>query len=363
MEKPAVPVRQHLAIGLLCGLVMLPSAARSQTQAASPAVSQADNEVAAIDSRWVRTIREALVAEKFEELDAMAAQYRATGSRVPGGDWQLHLFYAALNGPRAGDTNMPDHLAHLQRWMAARPQSVTAAVAYAGSMTKWAWQARTNAQAEKVTEEGWRLFKERAAGARGALDAVAHRPLDGQWYSEYMTVALAQDWDNERMKTLFSKGSGAFPGYFYLYRQYSDYLLPKWDGKPGEAALFAKNAADAAGARDGDLLYFEIGTGLLGRSNGNSNANSMDWQRLQRGHAALVAKYGTTNHVENQFALMAFRERDAAVAQAQFARIGDHFASSVWKDRTQFERARDWAATATAGASPSPAKGLIPLGP
>ena len=364
-------LRTRRSVLLVCGLAILAVGNPLHAQGVPPAqgtgarqdLEATESEVTAVDSKWVRSIREALVAEKFDDLEAMAAQYRTTKSRVPGGDWQLHLFYAALNGPRAGDVSMPDHLAHLQRWIAARPRSVTPAVAYAGSMTKWAWQARTNAQAEKVTEEGWRLFKERAAGARAALDAVAHEPLDPQWYSDYMTVALAQDWDNDRMKALFDKGSGAFPGYFYLYKQYSSYLLPKWDGKPGDAAFFAKSSAEAIGGNDGDLLYFEIGGTLLGRSNGNSNVKSLDWQRLQRGHTALVTKYGTTNHVENEFALMAFREKDAAVAQAQFARISDHFASGVWKDRQQFDRARDWAATATAGAAPSAAKGLIPLGP
>ncbi len=356
---------RRLVVALACSLSIHPLTTLAQGQSSAPQQGAADvgGETTAIDNHWARNIREALVAEKFDDLEAMAAQYRTSKSRVPGGDWQLALFYSALRSPRAGDTNMPDHLAHLQRWMAAKPQSVTAAVAYAGSMTKWAWQARTNAQADKVTPEGWRLFAERVAGARAALDAMAHAPLDGQWYSEYMTVALAQDWDNDRMKALFDKGSRAFPSYFYLYKEYSDYLLPKWDGKPGEAALFAKNSADAIGGSDGDLLYFEIGTGLLGRSNGNSNAKSMDWPRLQRGYAALVSKYGTTNHVENELALMAFREKDAAVAQVQFVRIGDHFATSVWKDRMQFDRARDWAGTATAGSAPSAAKGLIPLGP
>jgi hypothetical protein len=354
---------RRLIVAIACSLLIPPLIAMAQSSAPRQSTSDADSEITAVNGKWVRTIREALVAEKFDDLEAMAAQYRTTKSRVPGGDWQLHLFYAALNGPRAGDTNMPDHLAHLQRWMAAKPQSVTPAVAYASSMTKWAWQARTGAQADNVTEEGWRLFKERAAGARAALDAVAHQPLDGQWYSDYMTVALAQDWDNDRMKALFEKGSGAFPGYFYLYKQYADYLQPKWDGKPGEAGFFAKSAADAIGGSDGDLLYYEIGASLLGRSNGNVNAKSLDWPRLQRGYTALVTRYGTTNHIENELAVMAFKERDATVAQAQFVRIGDRFASSAWKDRTQFDRARDWAAAVTAGAAPSTAKGLIPLGP
>ena len=149
-------------LALACCLIVLPSAAPCRGQAGLPApvardaqgVAGQDAEVAAVDSHWARSVREDLVAEKFDELESMAAQYRAGKSRVPGGGWQLRLFYAALNTPRVGDTSMPDHLAHLQHWMAARPQSVTAAVAYAGSMTKWAWQARTSAQADKVTEEG-----------------------------------------------------------------------------------------------------------------------------------------------------------------------------------------------------------------
>ena len=352
----------RLALVFGCGLAVISCAAPVHGQNALPRVqssAQTDSEMATVDNHWVRTIREDLVAEKFDELEAMATQYRTSKSRVPGGDWQLHLFYAALHGSSAGDPDMPAHLAHLQRWMAAKPQSITPAIAYAGSMTNWAWQARTNAQADKVTDEGWRLFKERAAGARAALDAVAHQPLDGQWFGDYMTVALAQDWDNDRMKALFQKASAAFPGYFYLYEQYSNYLLPKWDGKPGEAAQFAKTSADAIGGPDGDLLYFQIGAGLLGRSNGNSNASTLDWPRLQSGHSALAAKYGTTNRVENQFALMAFREKDAAIAQAQFARIGDRMATSVWKNRAQFDRAREWAG----GTAPAATKGLIPLGP
>ncbi len=352
----------RLVAALGCGLLLVSVAAPAGAQSASPAADQ-DTEVTAVDSNWIRTIRQDLVGEKFDELESIAAQCRTTGKRVPGGDWQLHLFYGALNGPRAGDADMPAHLAHLQRWMTAKPQSVTPAVAYAESMLKWAWQARTNAQAENVTAEGWRLFKERAAGARAALDAVAHSPLDAQWYSEYMTAALAQDWDNDRMKALFDKGSAAYPGYFYLYEQYSNYLLPKWDGKPGEAAAFATKSADALGGADGDLLYFEIGRALLGRSNGNTNAKSVDWPRLQRGYTTLVSRYGSTNRIENEYALMAFREKDATIAQAQFTRIGDHFAAAAWKDRSQFDRARDWAATATGGTVPSPAKGLIPLGP
>ncbi len=320
------------------------------------------------DPEWVAKVREDLVAERFDTLDAMAVEYRARQTRVTGGDWQLALFYSALGNPHAGDVTMPDHLQHLQRWMAAKPQSLTAAVAYACSMHRWAWEARTSAASEKVTPEGWRLFAERITLGKAALDRMGdwnstRAVPDPQWYTEYMTVALAQDWDNARMKALYDRAAAAAPGYFYLQKHYANYLLPKWEGKPGESAAFAKTAADALPGRDGDVLYWEIGTVLLSRSNPRFLTSSLDWPRLQRGHAALVEKYGTTRRVENEYALMAFRERDPVISQQTFAALGEHWSKTVWKDRGTFDKARNWANGVQGGTVPSPANGLIPLGP
>ncbi len=373
-------LRSVTIVSLLTGVVMFAvvakTAAKTAAQTAAPQqpapartapANPADEEVTEQDGAWVEVARKALVDERFDDLEQMAARFRGEETRLPGGDWALHVFYGALHSPRAGDTSMPDHLLHLQHWIAAKPQSVTAAVAYAGSLHRWAWQARGSGPAESVSLDGWMRFGERLADAQKALDAVPGAKTgtvaDPQWYSEYMTVALGLDWKNEPMKALFEKASAHYPAYFYYYRQYANYLLPKWEGKPGDAATFARLAADNLPGADGDVLYFRIGTVLLSRSNGSFPHRSLDWQRLQRGHTALVSKYGTTRHIENEFALMAFREKDAAVAQSQFVGIGDKWAKSVWRDRTYFDRARDWAASTQAGAAPSASGGLIPMGP
>lgn len=340
-----------------------PGAART-----APAASIADDEFATLaEAPWLETVRKALVLERFDELDRLAEGYRTQATRMPGGDWTLHVLYAALNGPHGSDTTMPDHLAHLEHWIKAKPQSVTAAVAYAGSLTRWAWQARGTGQAETVTLDGWMTFGARLSMAKNALDAVpgaATRTVrDPQWYAAYMTVALGLDWKNDQMKTLFEQASAAYPNYFYLYKQYAKYLLPKWEGKPGDAAFFAKSAADSLSGSEGDMLYYQIGTTLLSRGNSSFQHRTLDWQRLQRGHTASVSKYGDTRRMENEFGLMAYREKDAAVAQQQFAVIGDRWSKSVWRDRIYFDRARDWAGTAQAGTTPSAAGGLIPMGP
>ena len=60
---------------------------------------------------------------------------------------------------------------------------------------------------------------------------------------------------------------------------------------------------------------------------------------------------------------MAYRERDPVVTQHVFAALGEHWSKTVWKDRTYFDKARDWAAAIQAGTVLSPSKGLMPLGP
>src|SRR5271154_5934573 len=50
--------------------------------------------------RWMRSIESDLIAEKFDDLERMANDYRASKSRVPGGEWRLRLFYTALDAPQ-----------------------------------------------------------------------------------------------------------------------------------------------------------------------------------------------------------------------------------------------------------------------
>lgn len=171
-------------------------------------------------------------------------------------------------------------------------------------------------------------------------------PMCPQWFSETMIVGLAQGWDNSRIKAVFDRGIQFEPDYYYLYLQYANYLLPKWEGEPGASSSFAKTSADNLGAEDGDLLYFQIATLLISRHNNKFPIKEMDWDRIQRGYRALAARYGTSRRTLNQLAFMAYKYRDAAIAGQQFAVIGDQWAPFVWGDRQLFDRARDWSATA-----------------
>jgi hypothetical protein len=293
---------------------------------------------------WAKRIESDLIAEKFDDLDRMADDYRRNKTRVAGGAWRLRQFYSVLDAPELTDKDSVEHITHLQHWMTARPESITARVALATSLHRWAWVARGNGLANTVTPEGWKLFDERAHEALVVLQGSQDmQPMCPQWYSEMMTVSLALNWDADREREIFERGVQFEPDYFYLYRQYANYLLPKWDGKPGEAVKFAKDSADKLPGDAGDELYFEIAPVLVKRGNGNFPVNEMDWARIERGAQVVIGKYGSVNQIPNELAFMAYKFGDAAAARQQFALIGDRWTIGVWRDREFFDRIRDWA--------------------
>ena len=317
-----------------------------QQPAANGAVADADiDSPSTTGAEWRQSIEAALIAGKFDELDQLAEKYRSEKTRTRGGEWRLRDFYGALDAPQQTDKDTRDHLAHLEQWIKERPQSMTARVALATSLHRWAWVARGNGMANTVTPEGWKLFDERIAKAYAVLDEAArlNLPMCPQWYSEMMVVGLAQGWNENQMKVVFDQGIAAYPDYFYLYLQYANYLLPKWDGKPGESAAFARDSADRVGGDAGDDLYFQIATKLIKHGDGGFPVDQMDWERIQRGYQADEAAYGSTRFRRNQMAYMAWKYRDKDFARRQFDRIGDEWSRSVWGKRQLFDRARDWA--------------------
>lgn len=312
-------------------------------------------------AQWERDLQADLIAEKFDGLDQTADQLRSEKTRLPGGQWQLRLFYTALDAPQQTEQDSEEHIAHLEHWMSQRPNSVTARVALATALTRWAWVARGNGLANTVTPEGWKLFGERMKEAQTVLEGSPK--MCPQWYSAMLAVGVAQGWDRGRMHKVLEDGVKFEPGYYYLYTEYANYLLPKWYGHAGDASNFARTSADAVGGDAGDILYFQIGTNLIRRGNGEFPVHEMDWQRLQRGYQALLSQYGPAGHTENQLAFMAWKFQDAAVARQQFALIGNSWNRNVWRDRNAFDRARDWAQSPTAALLPGQGQIQPPVNP
>lgn len=332
-----------LLLVLLTGCVRV---VRAQAPADSPlaGTSEAD-QITGSERQLIRDVRAQLIAGKYDEIDRTADAFRRDKSRWNGGKWKLKTLYEALDAPHETDKDTVDHLNHLRDWTQQRPESITARVALATSLKRWAWVARGSGTADKVTTEGWRLFNQRIGEAQAVLQGSEDmRTMCPQWYIEEMIVGLAQGWDAHQMEDLFERAVQFEPDYPYFYKERANYLLPKWYGSGQQATSFARDAADREGGDLGDYLYFEMAMVIIKRGNGNITpmVQAMDWQRIQRGYQALQTMYGTSRDQKNAFAYMAYKFQDKAMARQQFVVIGDRWSAGVWRDRKYFDRVRDW---------------------
>jgi hypothetical protein len=352
-----MPIRLSVRSASLTALLTLSLAGSSFAQT-SPVSA-----ISAEDLRqWERDLQADLIAEKFDSLDQIADQLRSNKTRLTGGGWQLRLFYSALDAPGHTEQDSTEHIAHLEHWMSQRPNSITARIALATALDRWAWVARGHDFADSVTPEGFRLFDERIKEARTILEGSRKMPvMCPQWYSTMMDVAISQGWNPERMHKMLDDGIRFEPGYYYLYIQYANYLLPRWYGEDGEASKFARTSADAVGGNAGDILYFQIANVLIRRGNDDFPVHEMDWQRLQRGYQGIVSQYGESRSLRNRVAFMAWKFQDATVARQQFTLIGDDWDVNVWDDRGYFDRARDWAQSPTPALLPGQGQSPPPV--
>jgi hypothetical protein len=203
--------------------------------------------------RYEEGIHTLFQQEKFETLDQMAAAARSTKARLPGGFWTLHILYGALTLPSAGtydasENEWTKHLERLQRWVAQHPDSITARVALGAAQLQYAWRARGGGYADSVTEDGWRLFHERAeVAAKTLMDASSLQAKCPEWYLAMQLTARALGQSKEMQTAIFEKAVAFEPDYHYFYRAQAEMLMPKWEGEDGEMAAFAQQVADRIG--------------------------------------------------------------------------------------------------------------------
>ena len=280
--------------------------------------------------------------EQYGPLSDLAQQLRLQRTRFRGGAWQLKVLYGVIDSPgsvTATDAEWDALLKKLQGWMAADPASPTPRLALAQAYLTFAWKARGNGFSNTVTEQGWASFKERVQLARTTLeDARSVSTKCPEWYREMQTVALAQGWPRAQEEVLARAALAHDPGYYYFALAESNYLLPKWYGKPGDTETYAEQVADAVGGREGDALYFLIAAHV--NCCHQMQAPGLNEARVQKGFAALEQLYGSTNRQRNEAAFLAVRAGDTAAAQAMFARIGEDWSATVWQSKARFDATR-----------------------
>ena len=285
-------------------------------------------------------VSQLLAAENFDALDCIADSARASKARMAGGMWKIHMFYFGLAQPagHATEEDWQAHFARLKRWMAAHPESVTPIVAAADAYIAYADDARGDDTANTVTVSGWRLFGERLQLAQDMVDRAAKNPIkDPELLLAQIGIAWSQGWEKPQMAALVKSAAKFEPAYYYYYRIYATYLLPKWYGDEGDTPKFITQVSDKISGDEGDIIYFQVAVSQLCHCGGDQDSvKTFSWPRIQRGFAAQERRSGPSLYNMNQVAFMAIMYRDYLFADKQFQRIGDRWVADVWHDHDWF---------------------------
>jgi hypothetical protein len=284
---------------------------------------------------------------EFAMLEMTAGVARTEQPKFAGGVWMLYEFYDGLGRPIAiaAPADWDSQIAAVKKWIAAYPESATPRIVLAKVCIERGWQARGSGYANSVNDSGWGTFFENIATAKSILlEAAKLKEKCPYWYEAMQAVALAEGWDKAQARELFDQASAFEPAYYHYYREYANFLLPKWYGEDGETQAFADEVLKRVSEPDAFIIYYEI-AGLMACQcdKDRDSLDGISWPKVKVGYAALVRRNGTSSLKVNRFAYMTFVANDKPAAHDPFAEIGDSWNHQVWRNQLNFETARAWA--------------------
>src|SRR5207244_4006173 len=115
----------------------------------------------------------------------------------------LFRFYQALERPAdSTDEAWEKHLARLEKWRTAMPESITPLVALGEAYLSYAWAARGNEFAIRVPKEAWPKWEDRLAKAHDCLKEAEAIGGDPEIYCALVQVAQGQGAEPEDVLAL-----------------------------------------------------------------------------------------------------------------------------------------------------------------
>lgn len=305
-----------------------------------------DTDVNAQDA-YMRAIALLLDQESFAQLDCLADSARKNKDRFSSGNWKLSAIYDGVAMPIEHATNEDwnARLIHVQHWVAASPNSITAHIAQAQLYAYLAWEARGSGSSDTVSANGWKVFNERIAEAKRLLEQSPELKKCPDWYWVMQQVALAQGWTVAQQRALFEEAVAFEPTFYPYYRTFSYAMSTSWYGEDGDSEKFAVEMADRIGGDNGDIIAFEVAAKLAPCCKAEDVIKRISWPRIKRGFTALEKRYGTSLINLNVMAFMApLSGGDEIYAHSLFQRIGDQWDKKLWVTQKDFEEQRTYIA-------------------
>lgn len=274
--------------------------------------------------------------EQFELLDEVSEQLRQDGSRFENGFPKLLLFHSSYSDPWHYEDSLPDFIARTERWLEARPESVSAKTLMATLLTNRGWQARGGGLASSVTEEGWKGFYADLNQAKKLLEPLVSGPgpYDLAMLGAWAQLGVGLGFERSVMDDAVAKAEKIDPFSARVHQVMGDYLLERWHGAPGEREKFLAAMPDTVYA---DFVWRNESR----RLNGLDELVPLDWRKVNRGLHQRAKKFNDLGNWSEAL-LSAVHLRDRKLAAEAIKGLAGRTPNKL-NSLDDWEPIKDWA--------------------
>jgi predicted Zn finger-like uncharacterized protein len=234
------------------------------------------------------------------------------------------------------------------------------------ALIEYAWEARGTGTAGAVTPEGARLFRERLAEARTALEAAyAAEPDDAFAPTQMLTVVKGLGGGRAELETWFERAMRADGNNARACVGKMDWLDPAWHGSAEEVAAFGRACRATGNWRAG--ISVMVGGGYL-RACQSLPREERDaymtrpgvWDDIRGAYEEYLGHFPENEAARTEYAGLACLCGQYAEADRQFRELGERLVPSEDFPDVWLKQARAFAARAARGLPAGPPRGPPP---
>lgn len=219
------------------------------------------------------------------------------------------------------------------------PNEAFAAMAEARYWSAYAWDARGGGYASSVSEDGWKLFRERLEQAeRVLLDTKSYAAQLPDWYDEMINVQSSLSRPEGERDQVFLEGVKRYPAYYPIYFTMLNYLLPKWGGTWRTVDNMVKWSVEHTQAQEGMSMYARLYWVVGGDPEVNLFKDTFaSWPKMKRGFEDLMARHPKSKWNLNNFAKFACMAGDKQTFLALRGQLGKDVIDAAWPQTTSLD--------------------------
>ncbi|WP_378944666.1 hypothetical protein [Mesorhizobium sp. ANAO-SY3R2] len=245
-----------------------------------------------------KAVASAFINGRFDELDAMAHQFRTGRERTESGLWKLTIFYSSFNPETFYSNDDPASFdrfeAQALAWIKAKPTSPTAKIVYADALSKHAWFLRGGDYYNNLTDQQRSGYHKYLRKHRDHFLAIKEEASeDPHWYALMVLVAKEEGWPDDAFYELLVEAADREPYYYQTYFFAIDRNLPKWGGSVDEIDALITSATDRTRELDGHSFMaraFWVASSYDPATLDTASLRA-NWSDIAKGFQDLVSRY------------------------------------------------------------------------